>query len=94
MSAWKRGLALTGTILALTTGPALLTSAPAAAAPTTASSSVAAGQWSYQGYYYGDAAGYNACKRDGQASSRRYECRYYASGWQGSPKYELWIWIG
>ncbi|RBQ17904.1 hypothetical protein DP939_21230 [Spongiactinospora rosea] len=90
----KRGLALAGTVLALAAGPALLASTPAAAAaPVAAPSSIAAGHWSYDGYYYGDAAGYDACHRDGRLSSHPYECRYYPKGWDGKPKYELWIWV-
>ncbi|MEV4890373.1 hypothetical protein AB0K48_13375 [Nonomuraea sp. NPDC055795] len=72
-------------------GPALLGSAPAAAAPVTAPSSSAAGHWSYNGSYYPDIFGKRKCHRDGRRSVCPYECRLVFAG--RVPGWELWMWI-
>ncbi|MDF5758635.1 hypothetical protein [Spongiactinospora sp. TRM90649] len=92
MSIWKRGLALAGTALTLAAGPALLGSAPAAAAPITAPSNMAAG-WSYQGAYPGTPSGLNACHRDGRQSIHPHECRYVPENWPVAARYQLWFWV-
>ncbi|WP_189246197.1 hypothetical protein [Streptosporangium pseudovulgare] len=62
----------------------------AVAAPAGAQSQTASG-WQYVKTYPGTAAGGSECRADGKQWGGSYQCRYYEEGWQGQPKYELWV---
>ncbi|MEU8200315.1 hypothetical protein [Streptosporangium sp. NPDC049046] len=64
--------------------------AAAAPAGAVAGAATALG-WEYVATYPGTSAGASKCRADGKLWGGSYECRYYAKGWNGNPKYELWI---